>query len=395
MKQPAILPKHLPYTEKPLVKASRKSLPGSVKLILGLASVGLFFTSQWWIGVGIVIFMIVHGQSSKDGRLGFCPNCFTKLVLAGAANNGTTKCSHCRHKLGIYGDYIVDFDGMPRHGEDNKVNLPAGLVPEYDAQATNNAETISAERTASASKQIEKIARYGLYGLIAILLTCTVIVAMSPKAINPPAKVKEHVSSADVPIVEPSRPEHPPENQYIDTVKAFENFLTQAEADFKSTPAAQSDLERVRKTAVMFGILADHLNNARLNKATLSAGDIKYLKSVESRLSKFQTKTLPGLRQAYAKETGKLMWEHDVEVWTSGKGNHNLEFSGGMFATNTNIKQSFETISDLAQQLRYKQVRFRWYRQASEYTHYKLDPLPDAQLAMFKFGKMEKLATPY
>ncbi len=182
---------------------------------------------------------------------------------------------------------------------------------------------------------------------------------------------------------------------YLDQVRAFVSFLITEEDYFKTSKASDADMDKIRKTLVLIESLADSLNSARQNKADLSAEDTKYLKGIETRLSSFQQRVLPGLRLAFRKRADELLWEHDVDVSVSGKGNTIVTFTGSMFAANANIKAVQTQLDDVAERLRFKQTRFRWYREADEYTYFKLDTPPDGKLAIFKFGAFQDIAEGY
>lgn len=181
----------------------------------------------------------------------------------------------------------------------------------------------------------------------------------------------------------------------IDGVKAYEAFLSDAEQDFKTSKASDKGLDDIRKTLALFDGTAESLNNARMGKDALSKENIAYLKGIEKRLSALQQKTLPGLRLAFRKRSGELLWEHDVAVSVSGTGNTAITFTAAMFAANANIKAVQQQIGDVTTHLRFKQTRFQWYRGADEFTYYKLETPSDAKLAMFKFGEFVDLAAGY
>lgn len=178
----------------------------------------------------------------------------------------------------------------------------------------------------------------------------------------------------------------------IEEVKAYETFLDTAEADFKTMKPSEADLDTIRKATTTFYALAESLNKARQNKYILSQSDIAYLKGVEKRLSASQARLLPGLRLGFRKRAGELLWEHDAYVSVSGEGNRIINISAGMFAANANIKTAQEQLQEVLTRLRFKEVRYRWYREADEFTYYKLDTPPDAKLAYLQHGRFQDMA---
>lgn len=184
-------------------------------------------------------------------------------------------------------------------------------------------------------------------------------------------------------------------SKLLNDVKGYEGFLAQAEQEYKTSKASEKGLDDIRQALALFEGMADSLNEARLGKEALSKEDIAYLKDVEKRLSALQQKILPGLRLAFRKRAAQLLWEHDVAVSVSGAGNTAIKFTSAMFAANANIKTVQEQIGEIVMRLRFKQTRFEWYRDADEYTYYKLATPPDAKLAQFKFRQFVDLAAGY
>lgn len=92
----------------------------------------------------------------------------------------------------------------------------------------------------------------------------------------------------------------------------------------------------------------------------------KFKKRVESA----QSKEFPILRKEYGKLAKELLWEHDIDVSVTGTNNTILNLSGGLFAANKNIKDTQTTLSKVVKEFRFKQVRYRWYKGADEYTYY-------------------------
>lgn len=177
--------------------------------------------------------------------------------------------------------------------------------------------------------------------------------------------------------------------QYLGSVRGYVVFLDQAQADFQSTAANRSDLDTIRKTLVLFSSLADELHKAGQHKDVMTSAQLRYLKATENRLSQFQGRVLPGLRQAFAKNAGQLLWEHDAYVRISGNANKVINISAGMFASNANIKAAHEQVHEILTQLRFNEVRYRWYKEADEFTYFKLDTPSDGKLAAFKFGAFQ------
>lgn len=121
--------------------------------------------------------------------------------------------------------------------------------------------------------------------------------------------------------------------------------------------------------------------NALLSEVTAFAdtwraiNDAKYLpelskpsKDLERRLVKLQKSQFPKIRKEYTALVKKSMWEHNVDVSTSGT---TIIFTAGMFVSNAEIKGFNDVIFSTLAALRFKQVRYQWY-EGSEYQYYKI-----------------------
>ncbi len=100
---------------------------------------------------------------------------------------------------------------------------------------------------------------------------------------------------------------------------------------------------------------------------------------VLKKLPVLQSKEFPIMRKRYGKITGKILWENDIYVSTSGGKNEILNISGAIFASNMNIKNNVNEISSVLQKLRFKEVRYRWYKESDEFTYYRFDVPKDSQ----------------
>ena len=104
----------------------------------------------------------------------------------------------------------------------------------------------------------------------------------------------------------------------------------------------------------------------------------KKLSIFEYYVKQHRLKTLPKLRRDYGQILNKLLWENDITVKALGSGNKYLQLTGHIFASNRGIKQGQESLKDTPTLLRFKQVRYKWFSGAGEYTYYKLDTPSDA-----------------
>lgn len=105
---------------------------------------------------------------------------------------------------------------------------------------------------------------------------------------------------------------------------------------------------------------------------------------LKTKVVKMQINEFPVLRKEYAKVVAKLMWEHDIDVFSSGKNNNYLNFTGGLFAANKNKQDFQEQLKDAPKMFRFNQTRYRWYKGEDEYTYYTIYEGNDSDLVDFK-----------
>lgn len=84
---------------------------------------------------------------------------------------------------------------------------------------------------------------------------------------------------------------------------------------------------------------------------------------------KKQKIVFPILRLAYAKVLNDVLWEDDIEVRFSGT---TISFIGGKFAANRNIAEFHDLAWQPLYKLRYKKVKYLWYKYDEDYTSYSL-----------------------
>lgn len=119
-----------------------------------------------------------------------------------------------------------------------------------------------------------------------------------------------------------------------------------------------------------------------INNAAISCRDYKendnirvkeQLKKLNSKLKSTQIAVFPRLRKLFANESNKRLWEENITVTHSGR---SVFFTGYMYASNKNIKASYEAISDLLYKLRFSKANFRW-SESDGYTYYTINSPAD------------------
>ncbi len=109
----------------------------------------------------------------------------------------------------------------------------------------------------------------------------------------------------------------------------------------------------------------------------------KLAKQLMPKVVNLQVREFPKLRNEYAKIAAKTMWVNDIEVYSNGTNNKNINFTGGIFAANNNKKDFQSTVREVLKMFRYNQARYRWYKGADEYTYWTIYEGKDSDLVVF------------
>ncbi len=106
----------------------------------------------------------------------------------------------------------------------------------------------------------------------------------------------------------------------------------------------------------------------------------KLVKEFGDKIIISQKKNFPKGRLGYFKALKDKLWEHDIDVSIGGQGNTVLNFTGGNYASNANIKETQETLGEMLRLLRFKQTSFRWYKGQDDYQYYTIDSKKDNEI---------------
>lgn len=93
-----------------------------------------------------------------------------------------------------------------------------------------------------------------------------------------------------------------------------------------------------------------------------------------------QIKEFPKMRGNYGNAAAEKLWESNIYVTTEGASNNILNLTGSLFANNKNIAETQRTLSEIFTQFRFKEVRYRWYKGADEFTYYKPETPKDNEI---------------
>lgn len=143
----------------------------------------------------------------------------------------------------------------------------------------------------------------------------------------------------------------------------------------------KTSLEELKAELLMFAsykvTIDEHINSSNVERNKLA-------KELKRKVEKLQAVEFPKMRSAFAKRMAERMWEEDIEVSVTGKKNSIIELTGGIFAANKNIKEAQQLLDDGFRQYRFRQARYRWYREADEYTYYEIYKGEDIDLVNFE-----------
>ncbi|MBP1637321.1 MAG: hypothetical protein H6Q18_110 [Bacteroidetes bacterium] len=93
---------------------------------------------------------------------------------------------------------------------------------------------------------------------------------------------------------------------------------------------------------------------------------------VSSKAKTILNSVSPAYRKYFAKNLAASLWERDIYVTSSGNGNTIINITGGIFAANKNIQDFQNIIQADVNHFGFKQVRYRWYKGADEFTYYNI-----------------------
>lgn len=220
---------------------------------------------------------------------------------------------------------------------------------------------------------------------------------------EPPQQV---AGQMDVPQREPTPAERQAKAEQVARERAEAERRRVEEAAQKEQQERQAFMERLRRemnsfetfdiskfTGTNFGFLAVNtvfqvwasmVEEAR--GLTLSQEDRALVERFRAGAIKTQTWALPEIRDAYGPHIRKLLWDKDVTAKTFGDGYRTVEFVGGLFAANRNIKAFNDELWVTFRILRFQQARYKWFKEAREYTYFDIEGPDDNDLVVWGDG---------
>lgn len=124
----------------------------------------------------------------------------------------------------------------------------------------------------------------------------------------------------------------------------------------------------------------------KMGEKAKSSQNIKIKKlgqNILNHLKQMQIKEFPKIRSDFSKLIKNKIWENDIEVTNYGKDKSTLQFTGGVFAANKNIKEFHLTLLQRFRDFRFKRINYKWYKYDDEYTYYTIDSEKDSEIKTY------------
>ena len=109
----------------------------------------------------------------------------------------------------------------------------------------------------------------------------------------------------------------------------------------------------------------------------------KLSETLKKKLKNLQWREFPKIRKAYVEILDDKLWEENIDVFCKGKRYTTMEFVGGIFASNKNIKDTQFTMHEKVNDFRFKRVNYKWYKYDDEYTYYTINSISDGELKIY------------
>jgi hypothetical protein len=142
-------------------------------------------------------------------------------------------------------------------------------------------------------------------------------------------------------------------------------------------------LDGIKPTQALFNRWAE---DAASGNGSKNSDIVTAAATLKKEASRVQTKMYPILRKAFAEATSKVLWSVDGDMQVSGAGNRTATFISGEYASNRNIIKSLQSGGELLYDLRFTQVRFKWYAQADEFTYFNIKVPADSEVVPWPVG---------
>ena len=118
-------------------------------------------------------------------------------------------------------------------------------------------------------------------------------------------------------------------------------------------------------------------NDAKTNKDQTIKEQSKVLKE---HLLKLQVRDFPELRENYTNAKKEVLSQKNITIAASGAMHDTLTFTGNVFESSKQKRQFLKSIDQIAKDLRFKTVVFKWSDKASDISDYKVDAKGDSEI---------------
>ena len=99
---------------------------------------------------------------------------------------------------------------------------------------------------------------------------------------------------------------------------------------------------------------------------------VETFNDMEKEAEKILKEAMPLYRKQFTQIMKNRLWEENIDVKVSGNSNTILWFTGGIFASNKQIKLFQEQIVSEVRTFGFKRTCYKWIKHDSEYTYYDL-----------------------
>ena len=118
-------------------------------------------------------------------------------------------------------------------------------------------------------------------------------------------------------------------------------------------------------------------NDAKDNKDKLIKEQSQVLKD---RMVQIQTREFPEMRDEYVNLKKDVLSQEKIQISASGKAKEILTFSGNVFEPKRTKRKFLKDIKQIAKDLRFKEVIFKWSDKSEDYSSYQIDSKTDSEI---------------
>ena len=156
--------------------------------------------------------------------------------------------------------------------------------------------------------------------------------------------------------------------------------LTNSIADFDkpfNDSSFRGTILNVEMEVILFSTYASFINEG---DSSSDPSIKKMATELKNKVSALQSKEFPKMRKEYCQIIANKLWENNIDVTIQGSSNNTINLTGAIYANNKNILESQKALIDDLTRLRFKEVRYRWYKDEDEFNFYKLETPKDNEV---------------